>query len=96
MKRDRKNRPILHSLFSWRGYLLFFLLVSFLVSCCFTLFIGALQNALGVEFEQQYIEYAARITFLNVIFLSLLCTVFDGIRRKITVERPVKDRKSVV
>lgn len=90
MIRDKHNKRIGRSLFSWRSYLLFFLLVSFIVSCCFVLFINALQTALGMELAQQHIQYAAQITFANVMFLSLLCTIIDGIRRKITMERPVK------
>lgn len=35
-------------------------------------------------------EQAAKVTFLNVLLLSLLCTVIDGIRRKIMVDRPVR------
>lgn len=90
MRRDKRSPQIKHSLFSWRGYLLFFLLVSFVVSCCFLLFLDTLQSVLGMELEQEHIQYAAIITFGNVLFLSLICTVIDGIRRKITMERPVK------
>lgn len=90
MKYEQRNKRVGRSLFSLRGYLLFFLLVSFVVSCCFLLFIGALQTTLGVELTRQHIQYAASITFVNVLFLSLICTVIDGIRRKITVERPLK------
>lgn len=41
-------------------------------------------------FTQAYIEQAAKVTFLNVVLLSLLCTVIDGIRRKFMVDRPVQ------
>ncbi len=33
---------------------------------------------------------AAKLTFLNILFLSLVCTVIDGVRRRYLVERPVK------
>lgn len=90
MKRAKKDRRIGRSLFSPWSYFLFFLLVSFLVSCCFLLFLGALQAEVGIEFSKQQIQFAAKITFVNVVFLSLLCALFDGIRRKITVEKPVR------
>ena len=47
-------------------------------------------RATGFELTQEYIEQAAKVTFLNVALLSLLCTVIDGIRRRIMVKRPVK------
>ena len=30
------------------------------------------------------------LTFVNVLFLSLICTVFDALRRKLTIQRPVQ------
>ena len=42
----------------------------------------------GSELTQEYIEQAAKVTFLNVALLSLLCTVIDGIRRRIIGETP--------
>ena len=73
------------SLFSVWNYLIFFLTVSFFVSCSLLLFIITMDIDLGAE-----ITRSARLTFINVLVLSLICTVIDGIRRKITVERPVK------
>lgn len=89
MSRSGRDRRVSRSLFSLRHYLLFFLIISFLVSCCFILFLETLQQELGFALEKHHIQFAAKITFGNVVFLSLLCTVFDGVRRKITVERPV-------
>ena len=78
------------SLFSLRRYLLFFALVSFLVTCCFLLFLRELQASLGEEWGAEALRHAAKITFANVLFLSFLCALIDGIRRKVTVERPVR------
>lgn len=89
MKRSKRDRRVSSSLFSLRIYLLFFLTISALVSCCLLLFLGTLQTVLGITLEEQHIQQAAKYTFGNVVFLSLVCAVFDGIRRKITVERPV-------
>lgn len=83
MKKARDLR-VSHSLFSIRQYLIFFLLISFAVTCCFLLFLNALEITLPD------VRRSAVLTFGNVLFLSLICTVIDGIRRKITVERPVK------
>ena len=78
------------SLFSLRRYLLFFALVSFLVTCCFLLFFRELQASLGEEWGAEALRHAAKITFANVLFLSFLCALIDGIRRKVTVEHPVR------
>ena len=77
-------------LFALRRYITFFLLMAFVISCCMTLFLNRMAGAAGLEFTQEYIEQAAKATFFNVLLLSLLCTVIDGIRRRYMVERPVR------
>lgn len=71
-------------------YLLFFLMVSFLVSCSIMLFTNELISALGAELTPDNLNVAARITFVNVVALSLLFTAFDELRRKLTVGRTAK------
>lgn len=82
-----KARRILLSI--WR-YLVFFLLMSFVITCCMLLFLHSMVKATGMELTREGIREAAKLTFANVLLLSLLCTVIDGIRRRFTVERPVK------
>ena len=77
---------------AWRSLrrgLFYFLLVAFIVSCCLILFLKSMQNAMGTALTEDMIKQAAKITFANVILLSLLFTVIDGIRRRLTVQRPV-------
>lgn len=71
-------------------YLMFFLLIGFVISCCMMLFLTVFSRTMGIELTQDNINIAAKLTFANVVFLSLLITVLDAVRRKITVERPVK------
>lgn len=71
-------------------YATFFLLMAFVITCCLILFLTQVQNATGITFSKDNIRQAAVLTFVNVIWLSLLCTVIDGIRRRYMVERPVK------
>lgn len=73
----------------WR-YILFFLMMSVIISCCMVLFLNELTAATGIALTRERIEQAAQLTFLNVLFLSFLCTVIDVIRRKWMVDRPVK------
>ena len=68
----------------------FFLLVSFVVTCCMTLFISTLQQSIGISFTKGNIEQAAKLTFGNVVLISLLCTLIDALRRWYMVIRPVQ------
>ena len=71
-------------------YLFFFLLVAFVITCCTMLFVSTLRDTLGIELTDENISSAAKITFLNVALLSLIFTIVDTVRRKLTVERPVE------
>ena len=68
-------------------YLLFFLLVAFLVTCSTMLFVSILADTLKLELTDTNINVAAKLTFANVILLSILFTLIDAIRRKLTTER---------
>ena len=52
-------------------YLVFFLMVAFLVTCCIMLFTHTLMATLGVELTGENLEIAAKLTFGNVILLSM-------------------------
>lgn len=58
--------------------------MAFVVTCSMELFL----NTVSVDFSS--IRNGAIYTFGNVLFLSFTLTVGDAIRKKITVERPVK------
>ena len=87
MKKDSKIKKVLKWL---NHYSLFFLLVAFVITCCTMLFVSTLQSTLHITLTEADITAAAKITFLNVALLSLIFTISDTIRRKVTVERPVK------
>ena len=72
------------------NYFMFFLLVAFLVSCTTMLFVNVLANSLDIELTNDNVQTAAKLTFLNVILLSLLFTAVDTVRRKVTTERVTK------
>ena len=71
-------------------YITFFLLVAFVITCCMTLFLNVMADSLQIAFSSDNIALAAKLTFWNVIFISLIFTVIDAMRRKLTVDRPVK------
>lgn len=71
-------------------YLLFFLLVAFLVTCSMTLFLTTLSKQAGFVLTAENMNIAAKLTFANVILLSILFTALDAIRRKFTTDRIVQ------
>src|SRR5699024_11394438 len=87
---EKMTKRSVRWLFSLRRYITFFLLMAFVISCCMILFLNMMSDSAGMELGKEHIEQAAKITFLNVVLLSLLCTVIDGIRRKYMVNRPVR------
>ena len=72
------------------SFLLFFLLVGFVVSCCMMLFLNVLSREMGLTYTSENIAEAAKITFLNVVIITVLFKTADFIRRRIMVDRPVK------
>ena len=86
MKRIR-NHPFFRAL---QYYITFFLLVSFIVSCCMALFVSILADTMGLVFTKENIAEAAKLTFGNVLLIATFSATIDYIRRKMMVERPVK------
>jgi len=68
----------------------FFLLIAFVLTSSMALFMTYLHEATQIDFTAQNIGAAATVTFGNVFMLSLICAAVDLLRRRITVERPVK------
>lgn len=87
MKKDRTIKKIIGTISS---FFIFFLLVAFVITCCLMLFTSTLQDSIGREFTQAEMTAAAKITMVNVILISVAIAIIDYIRRKFTLERPVK------
>lgn len=66
-----------------KQFFVFFLLIAFVVTCNFYLFLHSMQM------EEAEIRAAAPITFYNIILLTVLFCVIDTIRRMWMVGRPV-------
>ena len=67
---------------------------AFVVSCSFLLFFNSL--ALDTELTEEQIKVSAISTFINILIITALFTVFDIVRRKITIERPIKQINSAL
>lgn len=87
MKHRNSARELLCNI---RNYLYFFTLVAFVITCCTMLFVTILSKTINITLTDQNISTAAKITFWNVVLLSLIFFIIDKIRRKLTVERPVR------
>ena len=72
------------------SFLLFFLSVGFVVSCCMMLFLKVLSKEMGLVYTPDNIAEAAKITFLNVIIITALFKTADFIRRRLMVDKPVR------
>ena len=68
-------------------YLLFFLLIAFLVTCSTMLFATILSNTLELQLDSGNLNLAAKLTFANVVLLSILLTIIDAVRRKLTTDK---------
>ena len=72
------------------NYVVFFLLVAFAVTCCMLLFVNTLADTAGLVFTEDNVAQAAKLTFGNVILITILFATIDYFRRKLLVDRPVK------
>jgi signal transduction histidine kinase len=70
-------------------FFVFFILVAFVITCCTMLFVRALSSTSHLLLTEETLGTAAKLTFANVVLLSLIFYVIDSIRRKMTVDRPV-------
>ncbi len=85
-----KKLTLKNILRSVNSFLLFFLTVGFIVSCCMMLFVSILADTMELTLTTENIATAAKVTFWNVVLITFLFKLADYIRRKIMVERPTK------
>ncbi len=85
-----KKTKFRYILREFSSFLLFFLMVGFVVSCCMILFLNVLADTMGLVFTSDNITAAAKITFLNVLIITVIFKTIDHVRRKIMVDKPVK------
>ena len=72
------------------NYVVFFLIVAFAVTCCMLLFVNVLVDTMDLTLTEENIAAAAKLTFGNVVLITLLFGTIDYVRRKMMVDRPVK------
>ena len=77
-------------LYAARRFAVIFLTISFVVSCCMVLFIEMLQDSMGRTFTQNELENAAKLTFGNVVLISVLLAGLGEVWHWFSVTRPVR------
>ena len=68
---------------SWH-FVIFFLLIAFVVTCNFYLFLHSM------DLDPETISHPAKVTLANVLLLTLLFCIVDAFRRSQMVAKPVK------
>lgn len=84
MKSLKRKETIRRVLLFIESYVAFFLLIAFVITCSFLLFLRS------INLSEAEIRQNAPITFFNILFLSFVFTVIDMVRRQWTVKRPMK------
>ncbi len=87
MRNEKRTKALLKGI---NNYLIFFLLVAFVITCCMMLFVTTLSHTLEIQLTGENLNVAAKLTFGNVVLLSMVFAFIDTLRRKYTVDRPVK------
>ena len=95
-KRLKKERQYGWFLRSVHEFFVIFLLVSVVVTCSIIPFVSIMSKTLGIELDGNDIAFAAKMTFIIVIFISVIFTVVDIVRRRITVALPAKQINKAV
>ncbi len=72
-------------------FLVFFSLVAFVITCSTLLFVSSLSKSMNLTLTENELEVAAKLTFGNVVVLSIIFCIIDTVRRKLTVDRSVKN-----
>ena len=86
MKKHRQQ-PFFRAL---QYFVTFFLLVAFIVSCSTMLFVSVIRDSMHLVLTRENMEAAAKLTFGNVLLISFGAATIDYIRRKLMVDKPVK------
>lgn len=85
-EKPKKDKRVKRSLFSIQNFFWFFMLAAFIVTTNILLFLFT--NNVDIDINSS--SRGAIMTFGNVVFCGLLFSIFDNIRKKITIERPIR------
>ena len=91
MRRKRKDKRIKYSLFSFKRFIYAFCVVGFVVTVSFFLFFnnGHFPDS-DIVIAETTISFRAVITLFNILFLCVVFSTIDSIRRKINFGIPLE------
>lgn len=89
MKRKRKDKRIKYSLFSFKRFIFAFCVVGFVVTVSFFLFFneGLIEN---IYIPESTVKARALATLFNILFLCIVFSTIDSIRRRINFGKPLE------
>ena len=91
MKRKKKDKRISYSLFSFKRFLFVFAVIGFVVTTSFYLFFNSNSFPDAPIIVVDYtVSFRALITLGNILFLCIVFSTFDSIRRKINFGIPLE------
>lgn len=86
----RNDTPFGRALASVSHYFIYFLLIAFAITCSMMLFVSTLMETLDITLTAENVSSAAKLTFANILVLSLTFTAVDEARRRLTFDRTVR------
>lgn len=89
MRRKRKDKRIKYSLFSFKRFIFAFAVVGFVVTVSFFLFFnqGLIEN---IYIPESTVKARALATLFNILFLCIVFSTIDSIRRRINFGKPLE------
>ena len=89
MRRKRKDKRIKYSLFSFKRFIFAFCVVGFVVTVNFFLFFneGFIEN---IYIPESTVKTRALTTLFNILFLCIVFSTIDSIRRRINFGKPLE------
>lgn len=86
-----KDTRIKNSLFSFRKFVFYFIFIGFVVTCSFLLFFSQADYPdVDLIIMRTSISFRALITLGNILFLCIVFTIIDSIRKSVTFKRPLR------
>ena len=73
-----------------RRFVLLFVMMAFVLTCCMLLFLNTLIDTTGVSWDREQLDLAAKVTFANVVAPTVIGAAADEIRRRLLVDRPIR------
>ena len=89
-KRNKKDKRIKYSLFSFSQFFIYLLLTGFVVTCSFLLFFSDKFSSESIFIPEGTLNERALSSAINIFFICIMLSIIDALKKKITYQIPVK------